>query len=486
MKEILVLLVLLSAQTSKVCSQPYKVDSDGRCRNSTSEYMPEGTKRCCKKCRPGERLIETCTETTDTVCKPCERDQHMEGWNFANNCFACEKCKSKKGLQHAQHCSPTTKARCKCMPGMYCMMGFDDLHCTECRKYSLCKAGYGVSVPGTAKSDVKCEQCPDGTFSDKNSNTDRCQPHTNCHGSAVVRKGNTTSDNVCEHHDVTTAQLQNTTQERDVGNVFTTTSTTRSRVLVISDFTPPVLKELYHSTKSPIPHTEPDIKLAAVIASIAGLILFFITIILVCFYKRVCKTGTGQFHPKVDANGNCESGDKLNQGYLGETQMTPVKVYSVEQQCLLGKGEAYSDHSQSSTNTETSTRTDGCSSHESIGPLQSTIALNNSYSALSEPMTLISNAEPVTPLPSVPSQPSSQPTSPQIISPVTSSPHVNVNITFHIGNGSCGTPSVMPTNLKETDCELPFGEEEGSFSVPQQEDGKQSLMSVQDSASYSV
>lgn len=172
---------------------------------------------------------------------------------------------------------------------------------------------------------------------------------------------------------------------------------------------------------------------------------------------------------------------------MGKTQLDSFTVMSPEQQCLLEKGEAYSDHSQSSNNTETLTRTNGCSSFESIDPLQSTIPLYNPCSALSQPMALLSNVEPVTPQPSVQTQSSSQPTSPQIISPVTTSPHVNVNITFHIGNGTCGTPSVLPTDLMQGESKLPFGEEEESFSIPQQEAGKQSLMSVQEeSASYSA
>lgn len=162
-----------------------------------------------------------------------------------------------------------------------------------------------------------------------------------------------------------------------------------------------------------------------------------------------------------------------------------MTVYSPEEQCLLGNGEACSEHSLSNNNTESLTQTEGCNSHESNGPLQSTVALNRSHSALSEPMTLLSNAEPATPAPSGPTVPQSpcQPTSPQIISPLTTSPHVNVNITFHIGNGSGGMPSVIPTNLKEPDRKLPFGEEEKCYSTPQQEDGKQSQISVQDSES---
>lgn len=165
-----------------------------------------------------------------------------------------------------------------------------------------------------------------------------------------------------------------------------------------------------------------------------------------------------------------------------------MTIYSPEEQCLLGNGEASSEHSLSNNNTESLTQTEGCNSHESIGPLQSTVALNRSHSALSEPMTLLSNADPATPAPSVPTVPQSpcQPTSPQIISPLTTSPHVNVNITFHIGNGSGGMPSLIPTNLKEPDSKLPFGEEEKCYSIPQQEDGKQSQISVQDSESYCV
>ncbi|XP_039972463.1 tumor necrosis factor receptor superfamily member 1B isoform X2 [Xiphias gladius] len=493
MKDILVLVVLLSAQTTKVCSQPYKADSNGNCRNSTREYLLEHSNLCCKKCRPGQRQIKECSETTETVCKECERGQYMEAWNYAKNCFSCNKCKPNKGLQYVQNCSSTTKTRCMCQPGMYCIMGFDDPYCSACSKYKLCKAGYGVSLPGTANSDVKCEQCPDGMFSDIQSYTDPCRPHTNCHGKAVVRKGNATSDTVCKNEDVTSTQLQNTTKEHHTGIVFMTADKMGSTVLAVSDSTlsvsPSVLKEVSNpSTEGPSPSKEPRNKLViAAIAGVIGLILLFIAIILVFHCKSVWKTDAAKFHPKVDANGNSESGDKqINQGYLGETQLISFTATSPEQQCLLEKGEACSDNSQSSNNTETLTRTDGCSSYQSISPLQSTVALNDSCSALSEPMTLISNTEPVTPQPSVPSQSSSQPTSPQIISPVTTNPHVNVNITFHIGNGSAGTPSVMPANLKEEDCKLPFGEEEESFSSPQQEEGKQSLMSVQDSESYSV
>lgn len=493
MKDTLVLLVLLVVQTSKVCSQPYQADSDGNCRNATSEYRLEGSTLCCKRCRPGERQSKKCSETADSVCEPCKPSQYMRNWNYAPNCLGCTKCKPEKGLQYVQNCSSTTDAKCTCQPGTYCIMGFDDPYCADCRKYRICKVGFGVSVPGTAKSDVKCARCQSGTFSDTASYTEPCRPHTDCDGRAVVRAGDATSDTVCEQ--------QSTTKQPET--VFTTASTVKSTVVVTSDSPgstqsaqPSATEETFKpSTEILPPTTERASGPTMVVVIVIGFLLFFITLLLLFLCRRICSKDSARLHPKVDANGNCESGDKISQNYLGDSQLTSFTVTSPDQQCLLEKREASADHSQCSNNTETLTRTDGYSSHESISPLQSTLALNNLPSALSEPMTLLSNTEPMTllsntepstPQPTVSTQPSSQPTSPQIISPVATSPHnVNVNITLHIGNGSCGTPSFIPTDLMQADCKLPFGKEEESFSTPQQEDGKQSLMSVQESASYS-
>ncbi|XP_058487929.1 tumor necrosis factor receptor superfamily member 1B isoform X1 [Solea solea] len=491
MKNILVLLALLSVRTSKVCSQPYEADLDGKCLNPTREYRVDDSNLCCKKCPPGQRLIQECSQNTDSVCEPCEQDQYMESWNYAQNCFSCVKCKTKKGLLYGKVCSSTTRSSCICQSGMYCDMGFDDPYCTACQKYSPCRAGYGVSVSGTANSNVKCTRCPDGTFSDTNSYTDPCRPHTKCYGKAVVRNGSATSDTVCEN---TAAVISKLPPSKTTGHhldtvLISTASSIKSKDTTMSDSTlsawPSVSEEVSnHTTKSLPSPTESGINLVAVIAGIVGsvLLLFFITVLLVFLCKPAWKKDVARFHHKLDANGNCESDDKQISQNLGETRLTSFTVGSTEQQCLLENVATCSDYNHS---IETLTRTDDCSSQEEIGSLQSTAAFNNSHCALSRPMTLISNAEPVTPQPSVPSQSlaqsSSQPTSPQIISPVTTSPHVNVNITFHIANGSCGTPAVVPTKLTEPDCNLPFGEEEESFSIPQQEDGKQSLMSVQDS-----
>ncbi|XP_068568367.1 tumor necrosis factor receptor superfamily member 1B [Cebidichthys violaceus] len=508
MKDILVLLVLLNAQTLKVCSQPYQADSDGNCLNST-EYLLDDLNLCCKKCPPGQRRKQECSETNETVCEQCPTGQYLDSWNYAKYCFACPKCKETKGLQEAQSCSSTARSRCVCQPGRFCIMEFDDPYCTACEPYRKCRLGYGVSVPGTVDSDVRCEQCPRGTFSNTVSFTDRCLPHTDCHGRVVVRNGNATSDTVCEPQAVISNTLpQTSTQGPPTELVFTTTSSATSTAASTAASTasatsysnsprgptdttlsvsPSFSEAVFNSsTKPPPPDTVPGSTLAAVIAGVIGFFLFVIVVILLFLCKPVWKKDEEGFNPKVDANGNCESGDKINQGYFRETQLNYIKIPSPEQQCLLQRGEACSDHSQCSNNTETLTGTDGSSSQESVGPLLSTVALHNPHSALSEPMTLLSNKEAVPPQPSVPAQSSSQPTSPQVISPVTTSPHVNVNITFHIENRSCGTPSVTPTDSMQVDSTLPFGEEEESFSIPNQEAGKQSLMSVQESESCSA
>lgn len=497
MKDIFVLLVLLNAQTTKVFSQPYQSDSDGNCRNSSREYLSEDSYLCCKKCRPGQRLKQECSASTESVCETCPPGQAIEDWNYSRNCFSCKRCKTTKGLQEIQHCTPTTKSKCGCQPGMFCILGFEDPYCEACRKYKQCGAGYGVSVPGKANSDVTCQRCPDGTFSDTVSYVDHCVPHTKCQGGVVLRRGNATSDNVCGP--VASTEGHADTAFTTASTIMSTTSspktpTSNSKVLhEPTDSTPGGLlvsgTGFNHSTKSPLPRkSDGKLVIGAIIGVIIGLIvLLSIIIALLFFCKTTWRKDTGNFKPKVDANGNCETGgEQINQRSVGGTQPTSLTETSPEQQYLLEKGEASSNQSQCSNNTEPSTRTDGCSSDESIGPLRSTIDLHNPQSALSQPMTLLSNTEPATPQTSLPTQSSSHPTSPQIINPITANPQVNVNIHVHIGNGSAGTSSVMPTDLIQTDSTLPFGEEEESFSIPQQEAGKQSLTSVQESASCSA
>lgn len=120
-----------------------------------------------------------------------------------------------------------------------------------------------LGVTGTADSDVKCERCPDGTFSDSVSSMDRCRPHTkwvkdshiciqlfwelrsltslylclfSCHGRVVVKKGDATSDTECESEVLTSSTwLQNSTEWPHIEILLTTASTVMSTVSATSD-----------------------------------------------------------------------------------------------------------------------------------------------------------------------------------------------------------------------------------------------------------
>ncbi|XP_029908009.1 tumor necrosis factor receptor superfamily member 1B isoform X2 [Myripristis murdjan] len=491
---IALLLILLNVQIAKMHPLPYQADSNRQCQDPKTEYLlDDGSNLCCKKCAPGHRLVEQCSDTTNSVCEPCPSDQYLVDWNFSPNCFSCPRCKAKKGLQYAQNCSSSTKSKCVCLPGMYCMLDYNAPYCSECAKYTTCKPGTGVSIQGTPNSNVKCAQCKEGTFSNKASSTNACQPHTNCQGRAVLRKGNATSDTVCEPEPLSSTILPQSPPAEPRGNFVTSNGsplttaaspTSDPRLPVTSSFSGVMI---YHSTKAPLPDT--NMKTVAAIASAIGLILLFIIVSILLFRCNARKRrGAEDFHPKTDANGNCERDVKqISQNYSADTHLTSFTVTSPEQQCLLEKGETCSPICQSSDDTEISTKMEGCSNQgcESISTSLYTTAPHDPHSMLSEPMSLLSNSEPISSQPSIPPQSSSQPTSPQLISPVAASPHVNVNITFHIGNGSCGTPPVIPTNSVQTDSDLPVGEEEECFSVPQQEAGKQLLTSVAESLGLS-
>ncbi|XP_056130544.1 tumor necrosis factor receptor superfamily member 1B [Lampris incognitus] len=489
MKSLLLLVAILRvAETTKPYSLPYHADSNGLCQDPKTEYVVYDFNLCCSRCPPGNRLLQKCTNTTDSVCKPCPGGQYIVDWNYNPNCFSCSKCKSEKGLEFAQRCSSTIKSTCVCQPGMYCVLGFDDPYCEECRKYKSCKPGQGVILQGTALSNVKCAPCPNGTFSDKPSYNASCQPHSTCHGRAVVKKGDPFSDIVCEllpFSHSTMPQIPSTQPQTHF--VYTTASPLMPRVSSGSSATLSASLSVPVAIVSGPTKTLPqgtDMKAVAIGTSVIGLLTVLVIIVVVLLRRRMIQKKESEIDfPKVEANGNGKEGDNNNQVYLVDAQLTSSTTCSLEQQCLLETEDPCSSPSQGCHDAEP--LKESCCGQEcrTITAIPSTIPLNNTQSFLSEPMPLLSITEPISPE-SVPPQPTSQPTSPQLISPVTNNPHVNVNITFHIGNGSCGALSIIPKDSTQTNPDLPVGKEEECCSIPQQEAGKQSLMAVQESVSY--
>ncbi|XP_061893534.1 tumor necrosis factor receptor superfamily member 1B isoform X2 [Entelurus aequoreus] len=375
--------VLLSVHAMQVLALPYQAELGIKCINPDREYLLEALGLCCSKCRPGRRLTQECNETADSVCETCGRDQYMESWNYAPNCFSCAKCRTYKGLQFTQVCLSTAMSKCECRPGMYCIMESDEQHCTECLHHTACKAGYGVSVPGTSNANVKCKQCSDGTFSDVSSAVEPCRPHKSCHGRPVLKAGTSTWDTVCE-----------------------------------ADPLLPHVQTSGHAnqTYSSISTTSPD----SVLSSPKSL-------------GSDTKHGTGRLQPEDNANENGD--DEIDEGHLGETLLTLVAF--PQQQCLLQRGEVSGDSGHCSSSSDTGSQESG----ESTQVLQ--------QSAASE-----------TPV---------RPTQP----PVAASPHVNVNITFNIGDGD--PRRTQPAGLMQRHSDLSLGhEEEGqeSLCVPQQEEGR--------------
>ncbi|XP_077430401.1 tumor necrosis factor receptor superfamily member 1B isoform X2 [Vanacampus margaritifer] len=429
MKDALLLLVtLLVVHTFKVLSLPYHADSGQKCNNPAQEYLLEALGLCCKKCPPGRRLTRECNRTSESVCEPCEREQYMESWNYAPNCFPCAKCKPHKGLQFANACSPTAMSKCACRPGMYCIMESDEQHCSACQHHTSCKAGYGVAVPGTSDSNVKCKRCRNGTFSDTSSATEPCRPHTNCHGRPVSREGTSTADTLCKPGPL---PLTQTSGPRDQTTTTGPTSVVSGGTVDI--FLGPVVLEGSSSlTKSP----GSGGNLVAAVASFVATVMFFImvAVVLLVLNETTRAKGTANLHSKDTAIDNLEGGDEVKTLRTSFTANSPG-----EQRRLLQSTEVSCDSSHCSGDDDTSS---SHSRQESVEALMSTLALGHPQQS-----------------------PSGSSVHSCSVSPTSGGPHVNVNITFNIGDG--GSPS------PPRDSELCLGQEEESFGTPEQEAGKE-------------
>uniref|UniRef100_A0A8C6SV93 Tumor necrosis factor receptor superfamily, member 1B n=1 Tax=Neogobius melanostomus TaxID=47308 RepID=A0A8C6SV93_9GOBI len=415
-------------------SLPYVVDTNHNC-SAPDMYVREGTDLCCSRCPPGYKLKRDCNETHDTDCEPCGTGQFMEKWNYSPNCLSCPRCKEAKGLQYAVPCSSTTRAKCDCMPGRYCYMR-NNQGCQECVSYKTCKQGFGVSVPGTLNSDARCLKCPEGTFSDTVSFTDTCKPHTTCDERDIISKGNATSDTVCNSVASTKPAL-NTKPETVISTAATqlwqsTTVKSKSLPITTANTTIPAMVPYYVLPGKSLPCFHAFF-----------LLLFNYHVYFSYFFVYVTQT---------------------NHCYHGDTHHLSVITVQPEQQCLLQNGTA-----------------DKHNCIESIETLQSTLPLHQPESALSEPLPLQSNVYPSVSQHGLTAQTSSQPTSPQNMTP---SPLVNVNINLHIGNGTCSSPAVLLKDMPAAEPKIPFGEEEESCSLLQQEDGKPSVLSVEESGHF--
>ncbi|XP_055724163.1 tumor necrosis factor receptor superfamily member 1B isoform X1 [Salvelinus fontinalis] len=446
------LAIMVQPVENMVYTLPYTPDSDGSCRNKTAEYHNTDVNLCCSKCTSGTRRKVECSSTSDTACEPCPSGQYSGTFNYFSKCFRCSKCSADKGLMYVQKCSSTTKPQCACRTGMYCVLN-QHPDCKECASYTYCKPGHGVSVEGTAESDVDCASCPNGTFSDQLSYTQICQHHTDCvsQGRNVLTNGTATTDAVCEPKvngrpvsilQTTTPPSPPTTMPSS-GKGHTTSSlqsmdmstvqTTRGSKLTSSPSDPRVI--------APTEEKSAVVDLWIVAGAIGG-VMFLLLITGTIIYKKAF-TKFIRVSSTEDINGNSEK--------------EAIK-------CLLGKGDC-SNVGQAETQQDAikTWSGSGCSTSlegVSISPIQS---------ILPQPSILASNPQP----------------SPQSTSPLASVPLVNVNITVtypvDIGNELCSRPTSTQIDSPQADPRAPLSREEEVYvNMPQREGCKETLTAVQE------
>ncbi|KAL9825250.1 tumor necrosis factor receptor superfamily member 8-like isoform 2-T2 [Geothlypis trichas] len=166
------------------------------CDTRENWFYDETSQNCCYQCPSGYVKKKACPQDPAADCMTCGPEQYVSNKSKKPQCDACVSC--SKDLVEMQPCSLSSRRVCECRPGLFCLLPVED-SCSRCQQHSACKPGFGVKIRGTSTSDVTCEECPPGTFSDQSSSTDICKPHTNCAklNKVTLRKGNATHDQVC-------------------------------------------------------------------------------------------------------------------------------------------------------------------------------------------------------------------------------------------------------------------------------------------------
>ncbi|XP_047626925.1 tumor necrosis factor receptor superfamily member 5 [Phacochoerus africanus] len=162
---------------------------------SCKENQYPTNSRCCNLCPPGQKLVNHCTEVTDTECLPCSSSEFLATWNREKHCHQHKYCDPNLGLQVQREGTSKTDTTCVCSEGHHCT----NSACESCTLHSLCFPGLGVKQMATEVSDTICEPCPVGFFSNVSSASEKCQPWTSCESKGLVeqRAGTNKTDVVC-------------------------------------------------------------------------------------------------------------------------------------------------------------------------------------------------------------------------------------------------------------------------------------------------
>ncbi|NXR10686.1 TNR8 factor, partial [Semnornis frantzii] len=146
------------------------------CDTLQNWFYDETSRSCCYRCPSGSVKKRACPRDPAEDCMRCGPEQYVKEAFAKPQCYACVSC-ADPDLVEKEPCSLNSRRVCECRPGLFCQTSVQD-SCSRCRKHTACKPGFGVRVRGTSRSDVTCDKCPSGTFSDQSSSTDICKPHT--------------------------------------------------------------------------------------------------------------------------------------------------------------------------------------------------------------------------------------------------------------------------------------------------------------------
>ncbi|XP_064132221.1 tumor necrosis factor receptor superfamily member 5 isoform X1 [Loxodonta africana] len=151
--------------------------------------------QCCDLCPPGKKLVNHCTEDTNTECQPCHAGEFLDTLNTERWCHQHKYCDPNLGLRVEREGTLETDATCTCREGLHCTSHT----CDSCAPHSSCPPGFGVKHIATGVSDTVCQPCPVGFFSNVSSAFEKCHPWTSCKtkDQAELKAGTNMTDVLC-------------------------------------------------------------------------------------------------------------------------------------------------------------------------------------------------------------------------------------------------------------------------------------------------
>ncbi|KAK9954114.1 hypothetical protein ABG768_016213 [Culter alburnus] len=136
---------------------------------------------CCVRCKPGNRLVESCGRDPEKLCTPCE-----PGTYTLTSAWSCLRCTQCIGIRFTlKPCNISSDTVCGCKAGYRC----GDANCSFC--VTECKAGEEPT------KNRMCRKCPKGFFNDQVHSS--CRELKSCPDEEILFKGNATSDTICKH-----------------------------------------------------------------------------------------------------------------------------------------------------------------------------------------------------------------------------------------------------------------------------------------------